>query len=345
MDYKEIKIYPILDSVQDFDVDDDTYFGDEYKEYISNSKLKLINPSEGGSPELFMKGIPFTCSDSFYFGSAIHECTLQKEKNFKVIDCVNRPTAKAGFVSDELYPYYLENDAVAIEDLKKASIKIDYYKDKLTESKIAALLDKAIPYLKARKEFESNGIDGINPIYMDEKSRIKFNSCMENLNHNVDIQRLLNPEGIMKNPYVYNEHTIIMDVECVTPTKESVTLHLKGKLDNFSIDPETNCIGLNDLKTTGHDIKDFGKYSFYKYHYFRQMAFYGWMLHLYNKANSLLTSPTISCNMLLVSTIPPFDTGIYKVNNNQIQRGVNEMSDLLKRVAYLKLYGCGNYPR
>ena len=43
--------------------------------------------------------------------------------------------------------------------------------------------------------------------------------------------------------------------------------------------------------------------------------------------------------MLLISTIPPFNSGIFKVLNTHINRGMEEFSELIKRVAYHEQYG------
>ena len=50
-------ISPILESLQVLDIPDSEYFGEKYRDYISNSKLRLINPDEGGSPELWKQGL------------------------------------------------------------------------------------------------------------------------------------------------------------------------------------------------------------------------------------------------------------------------------------------------
>lgn len=49
--HNEIQIVPLLDTLQILDISDEEYFGEKYREYISNSRLKLIDPEEGGSPE------------------------------------------------------------------------------------------------------------------------------------------------------------------------------------------------------------------------------------------------------------------------------------------------------
>ena len=66
------------------------------------------------------------------------------------------------------------------------------------------------------------------------------------------------------------------------------------------------------------------------------MAMYGWMLRiLLSKDESI----SMKSNMLLISTIPPFNSGVFKVLNTHISRGMSEFSELLKRVAYHEQYG------
>ena len=53
MNVREIKIIPIFESVRAIDISDNEYFGPNYKKYISNSSLSLINPAQGGSPQIY----------------------------------------------------------------------------------------------------------------------------------------------------------------------------------------------------------------------------------------------------------------------------------------------------
>lgn len=49
----EIKIIPDLTSVERKKISDKEYFSNEYKDYISNSRLGLINPEQDGSPNKY----------------------------------------------------------------------------------------------------------------------------------------------------------------------------------------------------------------------------------------------------------------------------------------------------
>lgn len=327
-----ITLEPIIDSIEYKDITDDEYFSDTYKDYISNSRLSLINPEQGGSPEKYLNGLKNNVSDSLYFGSAVHEMVLQPE-SFYVENSVNRPTAKMGFMADYLYKYYLEG-GLSIEDVIEASDKIDYYKGKMDDKKIYNVFEKCTPYWEARSKLKDNDK---NPIFLDEKSRNKLYKCLESVKNNTEIQNLLYPEGIIEDPLSMNEAALFIDVKAKLGDKE-IVLKLKAKLDNFTIDFENNKVVLNDLKTTGHFIDQFEN-SFKSYCYYRQMAMYIWMLTLYaKKYHNISKISSLNANMLLISTIPDFKSGIYRVSKQEISKGYNEFKFLLQEVA--KLYLC-----
>ena len=51
-----ITVTPILDSIELKNITDEDYFSEKYSNCISNSKLSLINPDEGGSFEKYSEG-------------------------------------------------------------------------------------------------------------------------------------------------------------------------------------------------------------------------------------------------------------------------------------------------
>jgi len=65
----KVSIEIIPDSIELVKMDDATYFSEQYKDYISNSKLSLINEDEGGSEEKFFSGFKSSFSDSFELGT------------------------------------------------------------------------------------------------------------------------------------------------------------------------------------------------------------------------------------------------------------------------------------
>lgn len=336
MNLSEIKITPIKESLQILDISDEVYFGPKYKKYISNSSLSLINPAQGGSPQIYYEGLSAhpKFSDSLHFGNAVHCMTLQSSDYF-IVDQVDRPTAKAGFMADELYKEWCETGKVSWDSLIRASNKIDYYKDKMDSKKFDALLEKIIPYFEERNKFEQTEFSDAFPIYLDPKSRDKLKRCLESLTNNSDIQRLLHPKGLIEDPKVNNEVCILLDVKAIYPDGEEKILSLKAKIDSYYFDEETGELVINDLKTTGHDVQEFVN-SFYKFHYYRQFGFYAWLLYLIYGADKI---NSMKANVMISSTIPPFNSGVFTVLNTHIRRGMDEFKELLKRVAYHEHYG------
>ena len=332
MKLSEIKITPIIESIQMLDIPDEEYFSEKYAGYISNSRLKNIDPDEEGTPEKFFINIPRLYSDSLYFGSAVHELTLQPE-SFYLVENVDRPTAKAGYMADELYKP--SGITPTDDEIIEASSKIGYYKDKMNPNRITELRNKCNNYWRNRALYEaSNKENEKTPIYLDAKSRDKLNGCLKALDKNKDIQKLLHPEGISEQPIIGNETAILMDVLVEAPGNKPFILHLKSKLDNFSIDKEENTITVNDLKTTGKYITEFDK-AVDKYHYYREMAMYCWLLSLYCKHNFGMEKPVIKSNFLAVETFPEYYTRVSPMTSQLFKKGLEEFKKLLKLVISL----------
>lgn len=64
----DIKLSPVLESVYRSKISDAEYFSSSYSNYISNSRLKYINPDQGGSPSLYNKGIENKSTNSLELG-------------------------------------------------------------------------------------------------------------------------------------------------------------------------------------------------------------------------------------------------------------------------------------
>ena len=96
--FSDFKIIPLLDSIKRLDIDDNTYFSSKYRNYVSNSSLKYINPDENGSPDLFKNPPHFTTS-SLNIGSSVHELLLQPD-SFVLGPKLHKPTANLGQVAD-----------------------------------------------------------------------------------------------------------------------------------------------------------------------------------------------------------------------------------------------------
>ena len=141
----DLKIIPVIDSIKRADISDELYFSNKYSEYISNSRLKYIDPKENGSPELFLNPTHISTT-SLSTGSAVHECLLQPE-SFVLAPKMNKPTAKLGQVADYVYKHRKRNIPIE-ETIREASREIGYYVNTIN-SKIPSIIEKCTPYWEA----------------------------------------------------------------------------------------------------------------------------------------------------------------------------------------------------
>ena len=323
---KQIKITPLLDTLKLEDIDDDIYFKQYSKEYISNSRLGVLKRD---GVKTFFEGIPQVYNPSFETGTLIHENVLEPEK-YEVIEGVFKPTAKAGLMADALYKS--DGTTPTDDEIKSMSYKIGYYKDKLTSNRLKEFRDKAEPYWRDRFLFEQNNPLGEKKrIFTDEKNYNLLVNCLKTLNENKDIQKLLHPSGLVEEPIVGNERTILMDIEMKVPDYEPRIYHLKAKLDNFSIDSEEKIITVNDLKTTSRPAVQFDP-TFFSYQ--REIAFYSWLIKLCAKKFYNVENATTKGNFLVVSTVPEYNTLVYPMTPKLFLSGWKEVLYLLKTVAY-----------
>ena len=117
-------------------------------------------------------------------------------------------------------------------------------------------------------------------------------------------------------------------------------MRLKAKLDNYTIDFDSNTTTVNDLKTIGAILpkSDGEDGNFGRFHYHRELAIYLWLLKMYVEKQYGMKNPHMKVNCLVVSTIPDHYTKVYEVTNKEIDKGFKEFRYLLKLVAYYIAY-------
>lgn len=330
MQLSEIKLTPLLDTLQLVKISDAEYFSPKYGEYISNSRLGLLNPRQGGSPESFFTGFKDEgFISSLVIGSAVHELVLQNE-SFELAPALGKPTAKMGAMADELYPVWLKHP-IRTADITEASNKINYYKGKLTPDRIKQVNEQCIPYWKARKQLVSNSNKEL--IYLDDKSRDTVYNCVEALINNQQVQELLHPSGLIDAPISLNENALLLDVQAECPNGKTFIMHLKAKLDNFTIDLESDTIVVNDVKTIGKVVSEIDS-NISKYHYSRELAMYLFLLRLYVIKEYGIENPTMKANYLVVSTVPQYYTKVRAMTKKECYAGLHEFRTLLRYAAY-----------
>ena len=133
---------PLMDTLKRLDISDEEYFSDKYKNCISNSRLKFIDPKEDGTPNLYVKP-PKITTQSLKVGSAVHGCLLQPD-SFTLAPDMNRPSAKLGDVVEMVYNLE-KNGMDRIEAIRKACKDVGYYVNQI-ERKIPMIIESGTPF-------------------------------------------------------------------------------------------------------------------------------------------------------------------------------------------------------
>lgn len=323
------------------DIPDEEYFKIKG---ISNSKLKLINPLEGGSPELYQQGFPGGFNVSTLLGSGVHCCYLQQE-SFTLSDYEGKPSAKLGYFIDKVYE--LRKKGYTIEKaVLEGSRQADYYNGKFTKK----IFDKAVKagldyYMRlVRGEFKE---DGKEVIVLPKAQLEACKACLYSLKNNQTVRYFLS-ENLFEPKKFLNEIALFSDIEITFPDGETHTIPFKGKLDQVIIDPEKKLIYLNDLKTTSKSCEVFmggmfeGEWyngSWQRMHYMRQFGVYLLLLQMYCEQVLNLMDYNYLCNVIVVETTGDNRAKVYPINNSYIQYGVKEFKELICRVAWHERYG------
>lgn len=361
-----IKIELIDESVDRLvNIPDEEYFaGEDFKGYVSNSSMALINPDQGGSPTKFVTGFSAKKSTgALELGTAVHRMSLEKDKYY--IDDLDKPTEKVCAVMDKYFGYIIAgNDP--LEAIKDACIQSDYYAKNLTQVRIDNVLREGNDYLQ--QLYDKTKCADCIVLTREHKDRLE--KCMNSIKANDAIVELLDRE--VDDDFIkFNEDVFIMKAEATLAPNDPndfedkvKDLWLKIKVDNWSIDFKNKIVYLNDLKTTGGSIADFGgtdmenmavsgeiykkhqQGSFEKFHYYRQMAFYMRVLKAYvgKKYNAIEENGwTFKANMLVVETNEPHYSHVFEVSQKWLDLGQYEYESLLKRIAYHNEYGYDSF--
>lgn len=326
----DIKITPILESLKLWKISDEEYFSSRFSNYISNSRLGLINPEQGGSAENFFNGFKNTYAACFELGTGVHEQSLQKEL-YEIVETVDKPTAKMGALADRLYKTW-NGHIPTSEDICREAEIIDYYGGKLTKKRIDEVIEKCSNYWNERKRFERNYKGNKSLRFYDPKTREIILNCTKALEDNKRIQDILHPTGIITDPISEMEQAILLDVEVEVPGYDKFILKLKAKLDNYTIDTETNTLCVNDVKTIGKIVSE-APNNISRFHYNREFAVYGYLLRLCAEKFYDMKNPTMKGNYLFVSTIPGHYTKVIPVTQKMFAEGMQEFKYLMRLVA------------
>lgn len=332
MEDSKIKLTPILDSIYLGKLEDAIYFSPRYSEYISNSRLGLLKQK---GEEAFINGfVDQGFNSSFFTGSLVHELTLQEDL-FELAPDLDKPTAKLGAMADKLYSSFIENNNVSDADIYKASDSVNYYKGKMNEDKCEFVRGMCMKYWRNRREFENTYTTNKTVEYADAKTIDLVNGCVTALHNNIRVQELLHPKDSFGNDVISeNEQAILFDIKVEAEGRKANIIHLKAKIDNYTIDKESNTITINDVKTTSQDTRDFAN-SIENFSYYRELSWYAMLLRFYAALHLDMPNPIIKGNFLVVSTKDPYYTAVYPMNKQLFIKGIEEYKHLLKQASIL----------
>lgn len=335
---KKIKLTPLLDTLYLGKLEDAVYFSPKYSDYISNSRLGLLKQK---GPEAFIEGFKQGFNPSFQLGSMVHELVLQKDL-FELAPDLGKPTAKLGAVADYLFKSFCENPLVSDELIYEASDAIDYFKGKMNTEKCNYVRGNCIDYWRARKKFEESYITKKTVEYADTKLIETVKGCVTSLESNPNIINLLYPKDIYGRDIITeNEQAILVDVKVDIEGEKPYIVHLKAKIDNYTVDTTSNIITINDVKTTIKDTRIFNEVV-EMYSYYRELSFYAMLLNLCSEKYYGIKNPIIKGNFLVVSTIDPYHTRVFQMNKDLFKMGIEEYKVLLKDASYYIKYGYDN---
>ncbi len=332
----EIKIIPISESIVHAKIPDELYFGASYADYISNSRLRYINPQQNGSPRLYLEGNKDLNTNYTNLGSAIHQLFLEKEA-YTLDDSIDKPTAKLGKVIDKIRKYRYENSLSIHQAIDCSCSEIDYFAGGLSKQRIKTLIAKGLKYYLTLRELPEN------TIVLPRKDACKCKRCLEALTSHDAVMRIVEAENYEPDARSFNEDVLLMEVRATYRNEKETTLKLKMKADNWSIHPRSKKLVVNDLKTTSKPLRQFMSHfgSFYHYHYYRQMAMYAWMLQQFCEREYGYSSAswTTESNMVVVETSHGHQASCFKVEEGAMEMGLYEFFKLLKMVAYYEMFG------
>jgi hypothetical protein len=342
--FSDFRIIPDIQSVHREVIDDGEYFSSKYSMFLSNSRLRWINPAEGGNPQLFLNPPKLRIS-ALNLGTAIHASVLTPDEYY-IADKIDKPSAKLGLVIDEIERLLRAKKQKfdSFDELvKTAALNVDYYSSRV---------DSKIDYIKGvwndyatKLEALKEKADGKPILTLSNSDWDTAQSCVKSLKENDTIMSRLHPTNMFDEPIEsYCEDALFMDYIVTYKGSQCATLRFKLKIDNWTIDEESKTITVNDLKTTGHSVDAFIEPdgSFNRLHYYRQLSIYGSILMNYllkTRGVSKASGWTIKYNILAVETVMNNYSRCFVINDDYIHRGMDEANELLKRVAACEIFG------
>ena len=341
MNFSECKIRFL--NIKGEDMPDSEYYS--LKGFTSISRLKLLDPRHGGSPQKYSQGFDFGYNESLLLGSAVHAAILQPD-DFEISDYQNKPAGKLGFFVEKVYENRKSGMKI-VDSIEKASIDANYYAGKLTKKILRNAMKLGLDYYLRLSNGEFNPENGKEKFVLSKKLYDSAHACINSINRNGAIQRILS-QNLFEPKEFYNEIALFSDIEVVFPDGVSTIIRFKGKLDSVVWDPEKKILYLNDIKTTSKGLSYFMGYIyndvpydgvFEHRSYYTQLYIYSVLLQMYFQKILGIDDYTLYTNIFAVETTGEYRSESFRINNSYIELGKKEFKELMVRLAWHTTYG------
>lgn len=324
------------------DMPDSEYFA--LKGYTSISRLKLLDPLHGGSPQKYLDGFSHEYNESLLLGTVVHTNILQKDE-FELSNYDKKPSGKLGYFIERVYQRRKEGNSI-LKAISLASDDANYYKGKITPKIFKKALEQGFDYYY---HLMTHTFDVPNKeVFVLSKPLLeKAHNCIDSINNSYAIQKILKQNDFEEKQF-FNEIAMFSDIEVVFPDGKKHLIKIKGKLDSVVWDPENEILYLNDIKTTSKQLEYFmDKYydgqcyeGVWGHHmYYAQIALYNVFLQKYFQEILHINYKDLQCNIFAVETCNQHRADVFRINNSYIDLGIKTFKDWICRLAYHEMYG------
>lgn len=325
------------------DMPDEKYFA--IKGCTSISRLKLLHPLHGGSPQKYKEGCVFGFNESLAQGTAVHAHILSQDE-YIISDYEGKPSGKLGFFIEKVAKYR-QSGMKIVDSIEKASIEADYYQGKLTQKRLQEAIRKGLDYYLRIMQGEFNHPTK-NVLVLSKKLLDSTRDCIKSIENNFTIQKLLR-QNLFEQKQFFNEIALFSDIEVTFPNGSTHIIKFKGKLDSVIWDPEKKILYLNDVKTTSKQLEYFMDHVYdddkvypgvFSHHfYYGQLSVYSVMLQMYFQKILGITDYTLQSNIFAVETTGEHRSDVFRINNSYIEQGIKEFKQLICRLAWHEING------
>jgi len=238
----------------------------DIKGYVSNSSLNILEESPRKFKQFVYDKLPEESTSYYTFGTATHMYLLEPDRfktDVAIFDYAIPKSAKQKQFCE---------DFIESRD-KKMTVKNSYssayaknYSIPITKSEV--WVEKAKQLHKDLKPYIKYLLTSPNKLVISTKTFQKIKDIVESIKGHKTASKLLSKPSIIDDGIEsYNELQILWEYQGIK---------CKSMLDRVLVDKENKIITIVDLKTTAN-LATFSE-SFIKYHYDRQLVFYGMAL-------------------------------------------------------------------